>query len=106
MKSAHNTTYKGHKLTIERWFYQGELEETYFEVKNPDGTFCHLDWSGYGTEPTPEDFALWIDLGKPSRDHEAINIYKEVVGLPTNVSTPLNRSHLDIIERYQKTGLV
>jgi hypothetical protein len=98
--------YKGHKLTIERHFYMDELEETYFEVKNPDGTFCHLDWSGYAAEPTQEDFALWIDLGKPQRDHEAIIMYKEVTGLPTNVSSPLNRSELDIIERWQKTGLV
>jgi hypothetical protein len=89
--------YNGHTLTIERHFYQDELEETYFEVSNPDGTFCHLDWSGWGDAPTHDDFKLWVDLGKPTRDHPAINKYRAAKGYNVRCSVPLNREYLDAI---------
>ena len=100
-ESAHRMNYKGHELIIERWFYMGELEETYFEVKNPDGTTCHMDWSGYGSEPTRGDFALWIDLNKPNRDHPAIMEYKKKMGWNLRCSVPLNTEYLQAIKTYE-----
>ena len=35
-------------------------------VKTPDGREIQMDWSPYST-PTPEEFALWIELGMPDR---------------------------------------
>ena len=90
--------YKGHKLTIERHFYMGELEETYFEVKRPDGNYCHMDWSGYGTKPTEEDFALWVELGYPDREHPALE--RERQKRLIKVYSPLNSKDLGIIKEY------
>jgi hypothetical protein len=94
--------HKGHKLTIERHYdFEGMLDETYFEVKNPDGTFSHLDWSGWGNEPTEADFALWIELGKPDRYHPAIHGYKEKKGWNLNCHVPLNTEYLQAIKEYE-----
>lgn len=91
----------GHVLNIERHFYMGELEETYFEVKKPCGNYCHLDWSGWGGKPTQNDFSLWIQLGYPTRDHPAIKEYKAKKGWNTNVSEPLNTEYLQAIKEYE-----
>ena len=90
--------HEGHTLNIERWFSsEGELEETYFEVKKPNGNFCHIDWSGYGFAPTAEDFALWIELGYPNRDHPALEFEGRFV------YCPINSKDLQTIKAYMVT---
>lgn len=78
----------GHTLNIERHFYMDELEETYFEVKKPNGFYCHMDWSGWGAAPTEEDFALWIELDYPDRHDPALEFEGR------NVYTPLDSKDL------------
>lgn len=92
-------TVNGHTLNIERHFYMDELEETYFEVKKPNGNYCHIDWSGWGVQPTSEDFALWIELGYPDRDHPALEAKREVTGI--KVYSPLDSKDLQTIKEYE-----
>lgn len=87
--------HNGYKLNIERHIYNGELEETYFDVSMPNGFTTHLDWSGWGLEPTQADFALWLALDMPTRDHDALKEQN------SKVSTPLNTNDLLIIKQYK-----
>lgn len=43
-----------------------ENEQIYHRVRTPDGKLVNMDWSAYDM-PTPEEFALWVELGLPDR---------------------------------------
>lgn len=61
--------YKGYVYAPEQDVEPEENVKIIHFVKTPDGNTIQFDWSPYNT-PTPEDFALWIELGCPGRIEE------------------------------------
>lgn len=63
-----NEDYKGWKYDSEKIDYDDNVKISHFATK--DGKEVDMDWSPY-SNPSEEDFALWVDLGMPTR--KAVN---------------------------------